>query len=155
MAASVSQISPSPLAPLLQTPILQVPVLQVPVGLEGNGVEMTVLSALARLGKAPWAEAPRLADLSPAAAVDRLAGAILNLMRARLAHGGGQGRRSPPGRPAAGTRPSGRAGAADRRADPARRPADQVGSGRHRLRRSSGVYGACWPCAALIQSIFY
>ena len=69
MAASVFQIGPSPLTAFLLAP----------VGLEGNGMEMTVLSALARLGKDPWVEASRLADLSPAAAVDRLAGAILTL----------------------------------------------------------------------------
>ena len=69
MAASVFQIGPSPLTAFLLAP----------VGLEGNGMEMTVLSALARLGKDPWLEAARLADLSPAAAVDRLAGAILTL----------------------------------------------------------------------------
>ena len=69
MAASVFQIGPSPLTAFLLAP----------VGLEGNGMEMTVLSALARLGKDPWVEAARLADLSPAAAVDRLAGAILTL----------------------------------------------------------------------------
>ena len=69
MAASVFQIGPSPLTAFLLAP----------VGLEGNGMEMTVLSALARLGKDPWAEAARLADLSPAAAVDRLACAILTL----------------------------------------------------------------------------
>ncbi len=69
MAASVFQIGPSPLTAFLLAP----------VGLEGNGMEMTVLSALARLGKDPWLEAARLADLSAAAAVDRLAGAILIL----------------------------------------------------------------------------
>ena len=69
MAASVFQIGPSPLTAFLLAP----------VGLEGNGMEMTVLSALARLGKDPWVEAARLADLSPAAAVDRLAAAILTL----------------------------------------------------------------------------
>ena len=69
MAASVFQIGPSPLTAFPPDT----------VGLEGNGMEMTVLSALARLGKDPWLEAARLADLSPAAAVDRLAGAILTL----------------------------------------------------------------------------
>ena len=69
MTASVFQIGPSPLTAFLLAP----------VGLEGNGMEMTVLSALARLGKDPWVEAARLADLTPAAAVDRLAGAILTL----------------------------------------------------------------------------
>ena len=69
MAPNVFQIGPSPLAPFLQAP----------VGVEGNGMELTVLSALARLGKDPWAEAARLADLSQPAAVDRLAGSILAL----------------------------------------------------------------------------
>jgi len=69
MAASVFQIGPSPLTPFLHSPI----------GLEGNGMEMTVLSALARLGQDPWAEAARLADLSQPAAVDRLASAVLSL----------------------------------------------------------------------------
>ena len=69
MAPNVFQIGPSPLAPFLQAP----------VGVEDNGMELSVLSALARLGKDPWAEAARLADLPQPAAVDRLAGSILAL----------------------------------------------------------------------------
>ena len=53
MAPNVFPIGPSPLARFLQTP----------VGVEDNGMELSVLSALARLGKDPWAEAARLADL--------------------------------------------------------------------------------------------
>ena len=69
MAPNVFQIGPSPFAPFLQAP----------VGVEGNGMDLSVLSALARLGKDPWAEAARLADLPQLAAVDRLAGFILAL----------------------------------------------------------------------------
>ncbi len=54
-------------------------ILQASVGMEGNGMEPSVLSALARLGRDPRAEAARLANLSQPAAVDRLAGVILSL----------------------------------------------------------------------------
>jgi hypothetical protein len=46
------------------------------VGTELNGLELTILSILARLGKDPWAEAAALAYLPRAAAIDCLAGSI-------------------------------------------------------------------------------
>lgn len=46
------------------------------VGEEKNGSELTVLSALARLGVDPWGEAARLADL-PKEAAARALGAII------------------------------------------------------------------------------
>jgi hypothetical protein len=46
--------------------------LHAPLGHDAAGTELTVLSALTRLGLDPWAEAARLADLSrPAAAQGR------------------------------------------------------------------------------------
>lgn len=49
------------------------------VGRERNGMDLSVLSVLARLGKDPWEEAARLAHLPGAAAADSLAGAIASL----------------------------------------------------------------------------
>ena len=46
------------------------------VGEEGTGQQLTVLSALARLGLDPWGEAARLANLPREAAADALAAAI-------------------------------------------------------------------------------
>lgn len=46
------------------------------VGTELNGLELTILSIFARLGKDPWAEAAALAYLPRAAAIDYLAGSI-------------------------------------------------------------------------------
>ncbi len=43
------------------------------VGTELNGSSLTILSVLARLGKDPWAEAARWANMPKAAAVDCLA----------------------------------------------------------------------------------
>ena len=47
-----------------------------PVGEEGNGLQLTVLSALTRLGFDPWVEAARLTDLPKETAVRALAAAI-------------------------------------------------------------------------------
>ncbi len=47
-----------------------------PVGEEGNGLQLTVLSALTRLGFDPWLEAARLSDLPKETAVRALAAAI-------------------------------------------------------------------------------
>ena len=66
--AALSQISigPSPFEPFLYAS----------VGEDKAGIELTVLSALARLGLDPWSEASRLADLPRAAAVQALAKSI-------------------------------------------------------------------------------
>lgn len=48
-------------------------------GTERNGMELSVLSLLARLGKDPWAEAMHLAKLPTVAAAESLAGAIASL----------------------------------------------------------------------------
>ena len=66
--AALSQISigPSPFAPFLYAS----------VGEDKAGIELTVLSALARLGLDPWNEAARLANLPHAAAVQALAKSI-------------------------------------------------------------------------------
>lgn len=71
------RVGPSPLALFLQ----------VSVGTDRNDMELSVLSALARLGRNLWAEAARLAISLLPAAMDRLAGVVLSL--------------SGPGRPAA------------------------------------------------------
>jgi hypothetical protein len=49
------------------------------VGEEKSGAELTVLSALARLGLDPWAEAVRLSELTKEAATNALATAIHSL----------------------------------------------------------------------------
>jgi hypothetical protein len=49
------------------------------VGAEKNGTELTVLSALTRLGIDPWGEAARLSDLPREAAARALAAAIAAL----------------------------------------------------------------------------
>ena len=49
------------------------------VGEEKDGVELTVLSVLARLDLDPWAEAARLSKLTREAATNALAAAILSL----------------------------------------------------------------------------
>jgi hypothetical protein len=66
--AALSQISigPSPFEPFLYAS----------VGEDKAGIELTVLSALARLGLDPWNEAARLADLPRAAAVQALSKSI-------------------------------------------------------------------------------
>jgi hypothetical protein len=43
------------------------------IGVEGSGMPLSVISALARLGLDPWKEAGRLAGLPPAVATDGLA----------------------------------------------------------------------------------
>ena len=53
--------------------------LHAPLGRDAQGTELTVLSALTRLGLDPWAEAARLADLSRPAAAQSLAAAIARL----------------------------------------------------------------------------
>jgi hypothetical protein len=50
-----------------------------PIGLDGNGMLLSVLSALARLDVDPWQEAAQLAALPRDAAVDRLATLIAAL----------------------------------------------------------------------------
>ena len=47
--------------------------LSAPVGEDADGVGLTVMSALARIGLDPWSEAARLSDLPHAAAVEALA----------------------------------------------------------------------------------
>jgi hypothetical protein len=46
------------------------------VGVEKNGIQLTVLSALVRLGFDPWGEAARLSKLTKEAATSALAAAI-------------------------------------------------------------------------------
>jgi hypothetical protein len=57
--------------------------LYAPIGDDKNGVEVTVLSGLTRLGLDPWGEAARLSRLPPAAAVSSL-----DAMLARLPEAG-------------------------------------------------------------------
>ncbi len=54
-----------------------------PIGAEGNDTDITVLSALARLGVDPWQEAARLAQLSRELAKERLAAIISGLPNGR------------------------------------------------------------------------
>lgn len=49
------------------------------IGTEPNGMDLSVLSVLARQGKDPWTEAARLARLPRAAAADSLAATIAGL----------------------------------------------------------------------------
>ena len=51
------------------------------VGEEKSGQELTVLSALARLGLDPWGEAARLSELSKEVAIGALAATIAKLPR--------------------------------------------------------------------------
>jgi hypothetical protein len=53
------------------------------VGTGPDGMSLTVLSALARLGLDPWQEAERLAKLSRAAAISGLAGLIATMPASR------------------------------------------------------------------------
>lgn len=53
-----------------------------PAGEEDNGVVLTVLSALTRLGMDPWTEAARLSELPKEAAVRVLAAAIAKFPQA-------------------------------------------------------------------------
>ncbi|HEV8015634.1 MAG TPA: hypothetical protein VGP48_08875 [Stellaceae bacterium] len=50
--------------------------LYAPVGEEGNGMVLTTLSALARIGVDPWDEAARLSELPTETATKRLASVI-------------------------------------------------------------------------------
>lgn len=56
-----------------------------PIGEESNDSVLTVLSALARLGIDPWQEASRLAQLSKAAAMQRMTSIIAGLPNGRWA----------------------------------------------------------------------
>jgi len=56
-----------------------------PIGDEGNGMTLTVISALARLDIDPWGEAARLSDLSKEKAVQALAPIIARLTGGRWA----------------------------------------------------------------------
>ncbi len=58
--------------------------LHAPLGRDAQGTELTVLSALTRLGLDPWAEAARLADLARGDAARSLAAAIARLPVAGL-----------------------------------------------------------------------
>lgn len=49
------------------------------IGTELNGSSLTLLSALARLGQDPWAEAAKWAKLPKAAMIDRLAQVLLQM----------------------------------------------------------------------------
>jgi len=55
-----------------------------PVGADDNGMPLSVLSALTRLGVDPWEEAARLAALPKARAAAALAGLITQLSVERL-----------------------------------------------------------------------
>jgi len=59
--------------------------LSAPVGEDANGVGLSVMSALARIGLDPWSEAARLSDLPRDAAVEALA-----LTLGKLPAGSGQ-----------------------------------------------------------------
>lgn len=50
-----------------------------PVGTEANGMTLSVVSVLARLGNDPWLEAARLATLSKSDAIERLARSIASM----------------------------------------------------------------------------
>ena len=56
-----------------------------PIGDEGNGMTLSVISALARLDIDPWGEAARLSDLSQEKAVQALAPIIARLPAGRWA----------------------------------------------------------------------
>ncbi|HZL59045.1 MAG TPA: hypothetical protein VFC38_05045 [Stellaceae bacterium] len=53
--------------------------LYAPVGEDGNGMRLSVLSALARLDVDPWQEAAKLARLPGKTAIERLASLIAAL----------------------------------------------------------------------------
>jgi hypothetical protein len=53
--------------------------LSAPVGEDADGVELTVMSALARIGLDPWSEAARLSDLPRDVAVEALAMTLAKL----------------------------------------------------------------------------
>ena len=50
-----------------------------PIGVEQNGMTLSVISGLARLGVDPWAEAARLAGLPSMAAIDALGRTIATI----------------------------------------------------------------------------
>lgn len=58
--------------------------LRASVGVQSNGMELSVLSLLARMGKDPWAEAVRLRTLRREAAVNSLAAMIASPHGANL-----------------------------------------------------------------------
>jgi hypothetical protein len=60
--------------------------LYAPIGEDGNGMLLSVLSALARLDLDPWQEASRLARLPGKTATQRLASLIAELPDGPLAH---------------------------------------------------------------------
>ncbi len=57
------------------------------IGQEANGMPLTVLSGIARLGTDPWTEAARLGGLSTQAAIEALARIIANLPFPRYSSG--------------------------------------------------------------------
>lgn len=59
--------------------------LYAPIGEEENGMVLTVLSALARIGVDPWQEAGRLTGLPAGAATEKLASLISGLPNGRWA----------------------------------------------------------------------
>jgi hypothetical protein len=59
--------------------------LYAPVGEEGNGMVLTMLSALARCGVDPWREAARLSELPREAAAKRLVSIISGMPRGQWA----------------------------------------------------------------------
>jgi hypothetical protein len=74
------------------------------VGVEQNGMPLSVVSALTRLGADPWEEAARLAALPKALAVETLAPMIARLPIGSTAPVGQPGRHPAVGGPFAGTR---------------------------------------------------
>jgi hypothetical protein len=62
--------------------------LYAPVGEEDNGMVLTTLSALARLGVDPWDEAARLSELPRETATKRLASIVAGLPHGRWATSG-------------------------------------------------------------------
>ncbi len=65
--------------------------LSAPVGEEADGIELTVMSALARIGLDPWSEAARLSDLPHDAAVEALAATLGQLPTGSWKQGGDLG----------------------------------------------------------------
>lgn len=59
--------------------------LYAPIGEEENGMILTALSALARLGVDPWDEATRLSELPPETATKRLTSIIASLPHGKWA----------------------------------------------------------------------
>lgn len=65
--------------------------LYAPVGEEDNGMVLTALSALARLGVDPWDEAARLSELPKEAATTRLTSIVSSLPHGRWAQSAAAG----------------------------------------------------------------